>query len=389
MLITILAAMAEQESRSISTNVKWAYQKKFQNGEVQLNYKRFLGYTRDEDGKLIIVPEEAKIVTRIYREFLSGYSISKIAKQLTEECVPTPSQKSTWYPSVIMSILQNEKYTGNALLGKTYKPDVLSKKRYKNEGQAEQYYVEDSHPAIIPQEMHDMAQAESARRSGMMGSSDTNRGRFSSKYAFSKMIVCGHCGGYYRRHAKITSQGYIATWVCATHKLQGNGDCPHTYLLEGDIKAAYIRVLAKLSGNAANLTETIKQNVMSSLDDSAEKQRGTITELIDKEQQSMLRLNKHKRSGEITEQEYRVQGNQIAQRIETLNAERASLQRQTDSAKLMQNRLEEILSYLNTKNPTEEFDEELFKSLIEQITIRNNRTIEFEFKIGIIESTTI
>lgn len=111
-VITILAAMAEQESRTISTNVKWAYQKKFQNGDIHVNYKRFLGYTRDENHNFVIVPEQAEIVKRIYREYMYGYTAANIAKRLMEDGCITPAGKTTWYSSVVMSILKNEKYYG-------------------------------------------------------------------------------------------------------------------------------------------------------------------------------------------------------------------------------------------------------------------------------------
>ncbi len=104
-LLTILAAMAEQESRTISTNVKWTFQKKRANGEVTFNYTRFLGYTRNEQGEIEIVPEQAEIVRRIYREFMCGYSTAIIARRLTDEGIPTPSNKTKWRASVICSIL--------------------------------------------------------------------------------------------------------------------------------------------------------------------------------------------------------------------------------------------------------------------------------------------
>lgn len=101
--------------------------KKFQNGDIHVNYKRFLGYTRDENHNFVIVPEQAEIVKRIYREYMYGYSASNIARRLTDDGYITPFGKTTWCSSVIMSILKNEKYYGGLILGKTYKPDVLSK----------------------------------------------------------------------------------------------------------------------------------------------------------------------------------------------------------------------------------------------------------------------
>lgn len=154
-LLTILAAMAEQESRTISSNIKWAWQRKFQKGDVILNTGLMLGYRKigkDDEGHDVyeINEEEAEIVRRIYREFIAGYSITQIAKRLQADGVKTKLGKENWRHNVIESILTNEKYTGNALLGKTFKPDVLTKYRQKNDGKkAPIYYVEGSHPAII------------------------------------------------------------------------------------------------------------------------------------------------------------------------------------------------------------------------------------------------
>lgn len=159
-LITILAAMAEQESRTMSTNIKWTYQKKFKNGEVILNTGLMLGYTKagrkDEEGREIyeINEAEATIVRRIYREYLAGTTITRICRGLEEDGIPTKLGKKRWQYSVVNSILTNEKYTGDAVLGKTFKPDVLSKYRQKNNGQAPMYYAEGTHPAIIDKDRH-------------------------------------------------------------------------------------------------------------------------------------------------------------------------------------------------------------------------------------------
>lgn len=170
-LITILAAMAEQESRTMSTNIKWAFQKRFKDGRVLINFKQSLGYDKvvnvDENGhkeeEYVIVESEAEIVRMIYREYLSGKTIRQIADQLNELGIRT-KRGYEWKPSGIEGVLTNYKYTGNAILGMTYKPDVLSKSRLKNEGQSPSYHVENSHPAIITKEMFDMVQAEIQRR---------------------------------------------------------------------------------------------------------------------------------------------------------------------------------------------------------------------------------
>ena len=204
-LITILAAMAEQESRTMSTNIKWAYQKRFKDGNVLINYTGTLGYTKEND-EYVIVEEEAEVIRRIYREYLSGKALRQIADGLNEEGITT-KRGCQWQPSSIEGVLDNERYTGNAILGKSFKADVLSKSRQKNEGQAPMYYVENSHPAIISQETFDMAKAERQRRVELRSSVKTGNGRYSSRYPYSGLLVCAKCGGKFRRFGRRLASG--------------------------------------------------------------------------------------------------------------------------------------------------------------------------------------
>ena len=175
-LLTILAAIAEQESRTISTNIKWAYQRKFQNGDIVLNTGLMLGYRRlpedDENGmaQYAIIEEEAQIVRRIFSEYVSGVTVTRICRGLEADGILTKLGNAKWRVSTVESILQNEKYTGNAICGKTYKVDVLSKNRKKNDGtNAPMYYVENTHPAIIESEMFELTKREMALRKKAKG----------------------------------------------------------------------------------------------------------------------------------------------------------------------------------------------------------------------------
>lgn len=152
-LLTIMASLAQQESQSLSQNVKLGLQFRYQNGQVQVNHNRFLGYTKDEDGNLVIDPEQVEIVKRIYREYLEGSSMDKIAAGLEADGILTGAGKPKWHTSTINKILRNEKYIGDALLQKTYTTDFLNKTRVKNTGIVPQYYVEGNHEAIIPKEI--------------------------------------------------------------------------------------------------------------------------------------------------------------------------------------------------------------------------------------------
>ena len=149
LMITIMSSLAQEESRSISENVRWGKRKSMADGKFSLAYSRFLGYEKGGDGTLRIVEEEAEIIRKIYSLYLSGQTVRTIADYLTGQGVPTPSGKKQWSVSTIMSILQNEKYKGDALLQKTYTADFLTKKVKKNHGEIQQYYVENSHRPLL------------------------------------------------------------------------------------------------------------------------------------------------------------------------------------------------------------------------------------------------
>lgn len=133
LLLTIMASLAQQESQSLSQNVKLGLQFRYQKGQVQVNTEHFLGYAKDEDGKLVIEPDEAKIVKRIYYEYLNGASLRDIAQGLEKDGIKTGGKKSKWHLSTVRGILKNEKYIGDALLQKTITTDFIDKTRIKND----------------------------------------------------------------------------------------------------------------------------------------------------------------------------------------------------------------------------------------------------------------
>lgn len=164
LLLTIMSSLAQEESRSISENITWGKRKSASDGKVSLAYRNFLGYEKGPNGTPVINQEQAKTVRRIYRNFMAGQTAWAIAKELTADGIPTPAGKSQWHTTTVESILTNEKYKGAALLQKTFTVDYLSKKIKTNEGEVPQYFVEDSHPAIIPPEEWDQVQKEFVRR---------------------------------------------------------------------------------------------------------------------------------------------------------------------------------------------------------------------------------
>ncbi|MBQ3261173.1 recombinase family protein [Candidatus Saccharibacteria bacterium] len=164
LIFTILSSVAQEESRSISENVRWGIERRMEAGKISAPWKNFLGFSQTKDGVLVVDESEAKIVRRIFAEFLDGASIRKIARNLTIDHVPTPRKKSTWSPETIRNILKNEKYQGDAILGKTYVEDFLTKKVKKNHGERRQFYLKNSLPAIVSRETFKEVQRELNRR---------------------------------------------------------------------------------------------------------------------------------------------------------------------------------------------------------------------------------
>ena len=148
-LLTLMASLAQQESESLSANVRMGIQYRNQQGKVQINHNWFLGYTKASEGNLVIDPEQAEIVRRIYREYLEGARFLQIKRSLKADGIPNGAGHLKWHESNIHQILTNEKYIGDALLQKTYTVSILDKKRAANNGEMPKYYVEGSHEAII------------------------------------------------------------------------------------------------------------------------------------------------------------------------------------------------------------------------------------------------
>lgn len=174
-LITILSSLAQEESRNISENTRWGVVRRFEKGQVIVNHSKFMGYTKNEKGELVIVPEEAEIVRLVFRLYLEGYSAGKISTYLEEKGIKTATGLAHWHDTVIMKMLRNEKYMGDALLQKTYTVDFMTKKKVPNNGIVPQYYVEDDHEPIIPKELFYRAQEEIMRRSSMCKSAVTRK----------------------------------------------------------------------------------------------------------------------------------------------------------------------------------------------------------------------
>ena len=216
LMVTILASIAQQESASISQNVRMGINFGFQEGRGRVNFSSFLGYRRgDKPGTYEIVPAEADVVRRIYRQFLEGYSPKMIADGLMEDGICTPSGGEKWYPSTVASILENEKYAGDLLMQKWYVEDYLTHRCVKNSGEKPQYFVEDDHDPIVPKAVFYQVQGEKKRRSGL--AKDPSKLRFGNRLALNGRLICGKCGRTLKRYVK--PDDALTDWRCRQRAL--------------------------------------------------------------------------------------------------------------------------------------------------------------------------
>ena len=371
-LLTIMASLAQQESQSLSQNVKLGLQYRYQQGKVQVNHNRFMGYTKDEEGNLIIVPEEAEIIKRIYREYLEGKSLAGIGRDLEKDGILTAAGKPRWRPETIKKILLNEKYIGDALLQKTFTVDFLTKKRVKNEGHVPQYYVENSHEAIIPKELFLQAQEELHRRNNIYTGADKNKRLYSSKYALSTITFCGDCGDIYRRVYWNIRGRKEFVWRCVTRIEQGPKVCENRTVKEGDLYDAVMTAINKLLAGGDNIIRTLEENIHAVIGDTTEYKISEINALLEEKQKEVISLANKGKDYDF-----------LADEIDSLREKRQSLLVEDASLSGENERIEELIEIIRkNKYRTQRYDGALVRKLIQNVTVYDDHFV-ICFKSGI------
>ena len=291
-LMTIMAALAQQESESLSANVRLGIQFRNQQGKVQVNHNRFLGYTKGDDGKLVIVPEEADIVRRIYAEYMDGASFLQIKRGLEADGILNGAHNEKWHESNIKQILTNEKYIGDALLQKTYTVNTLEKKRVANNGLAPKYYVEGSHEPIIDKDVFLRVQAEIARRANIL--TDGKKRVYSARYALSSLVICGYCGDIYRR-IKWNNRGKKSTvWRCVSRVLKKSSgiDCPARTIREEDLQMAVVTAVNDAWARKDIVLPALKANVQAVVNGDTDERLAAVDKALAEKQAELLEAGK-------------------------------------------------------------------------------------------------
>lgn len=327
-----------------------------------MNYNRFLGYTEGEDGKLEIVPEEAEVVKRIYREYLEGGSTISIAKGLEHDGIKTGDGRTKWYGTTVQKILSNEKYIGDALLQKTVTVDTLQKKRVKNVDHQPQYYVKDDHEAIIPKDLFFEVQAEMAKRAELRREGKLNSS-YSSHIAMSGKVVCGECGAPFQRTLWVLKTGRVRVWRCRSRLQNGKKGCLARTVYETDLQKAVVKAVQDLVLDENNAYKVICSDMQELLTGDSELELSDINSKLAEFQQQVLASVK---AGKDT--------TALAEEIQQLRERKKEI----ETAKSKQQRDEEKIAALRkavdkAKGKVLAYDEQLVRNFIEEIKVFPDR----------------
>lgn len=232
MLLSILAAVAQEESRNISENIKWNQRKRFAEGKPK--WSAVYGYDKDGELEYIINEEKAAVVRRIFAEYIQGKSLPEISRSLAKDGIVSPWGK-VWTPTVLSKLLKNEKYCGDVLIQKSYTVDHLTHKRVMNDqAVVPSYFVRDHHKPIVDRKTFELAQI-------ILSLKDRHKG--ATQYPYYGRLFCPICGGKMIRSC-IQEHGHPPVWRCSQEN--GSDQCRSYFIKEKYIDRAFCEAYADL-----------------------------------------------------------------------------------------------------------------------------------------------
>ena len=391
LLITILSAVAQQESETISSHVLLGLKMKKERGEM-VAFNKCLGYKYNyETQTMEINQEEAKIVQYIFTRYCEGMGANNIAKELTKSKYKTPRGSDKWCDSTVRGIIRNEKYKGDVLQGKTFTLDPISHKRLSNMGEADQYYTEDHHEPIISKELFDKAQKILKTRCGTR-QKGVRRNNLSMKYTFSSKLYCGFCGTVLVRRNLYPNTNYSKrVWHCMKYVKEGKKYCPRCKvigeeMIENCFMEAY-KILCYDNKDIINkflnrVDSVIRENNSDLLIHKLEVKKDEINQKLNK----LLELTM---DGTIDSKIYKNKKLEFNKEIAKIEEEQAQLQDELEDERKIDSGIEKIRKIFQNETSMDKFDKDVFDALVYKVIIGERTksgddpyTIKFIFKSG-------
>ena len=365
-----VAALVQQESEFLSQNVRLGIKFRNEQGKVMVNHNRFLGYTKDEDGHLIIDEAQAVIVRMIYNYFLSGMSQKQIKERLEADGIKNGAGNSRWQISNIHQILTNEKYIGDALLQKTWTYNTLEKKRRKNRTDAPKYYVAGSHEPIISKETFAAVQQELVRRADLVANGRKKR-VYTGRHTFSGLLFCGECGDVFCRIVWNVHGRKQPVWRCVTRMEDGNEVCCCRTIDEEMLQRITVTAINRVYKMSKDAADKAAECVDEALNESLMEQATKIDEKIKALQVELIGYRADSPDAD-----------RIGTEILTLRNEKEDILSRTALQTRRTNEIREIASFFEgLSGPLITYDESYVRRLFSRIDVYDEKVV-FTFKDG-------
>ena len=371
-LMTILSSVAQQEVENTSAYVKKGLKMKMKRGEL-VGFQGCLGYDYDVATKSLSINEEgAKTVRYIFDRYVSGAGSTMIARELNEQGITT-IKGNPWTTSSVMGIINNEKYKGDILLGKTFTVDPISKRRLENLGEEDRFYIRDHHQPIVSEETFARAQEIRERRNGGRKSpTPGKREKYSRQYAFSCMLECGFCGSSLSRRRWHSNSKYKKTiWQCVTSTKSGKRYCPDSKgIPEQVIEEAFVESYKMLCSDNKDILEEFISRVEKTLsEDTARDKLMKYQKSADNLQSKRKTLLEKYLEGVVSQDIYEETDVGYERKLSNIRANIEMLEQQMEDEVSLKRRVEDFKKALSQNEVLQEFDRGIFESIIEKVIV--------------------
>ena len=392
-MLTILSSIAQQEVQNISEHVKMGLRMKMQRGEM-VGFNGCLGFDYHKEDKTITInEEEAETVRYIFRRYAEGAGGKVIARELKNLGFKNKRGETNFSEHGVIGIIRNEKYKGDLLMGKTFTTDPITKRRLDNMGEADQFYTENHHEAIVSRELWDKANEILNKRRSPRTNGNGKRDKYSRQYAFSCMLKCGFCGGNLTRRTWNSRADYKKViWQCVAATKHGKKECPYCKGIPEELtEKAFVRAYNALCTYDGEFINGFLEHVKAGLQDAdTEKELKSVNKKISRLKERKSSLVDMRLDGGIDEETYKAKIAEADEKLDGLFSRKQTLNDRKKDRQDIGKRLSEFQKVISSNEILKEFDRHVFESVIDRVIVGekgadgtvNPYKLKFIFKTG-------
>lgn len=376
LMLSILSGLAESESKSISQNEKWGIKQRFKNGTYIISYPPY-GYD-NVDGQMVIVPEQAEVVKRIFADILAGKSTHVIARELNAEGIKTKRNKD-WTPGTVNGLIKNEKYTGDVIFQKTFTDSSFN--RHTNYGEHDQYLYEGHHEPIVSHEIFEKANAIMQQRGKEKGNGQ-NTFKYMNRYGFSGKIRCGECGSNFKRRMHYKPSGAYVAWCCSRH-IDSVQECSMKFVTDDALKTAFLTMMNKLIFSRQMLLKPLLHSLQTASETSRLLQIQKLEEMIEKNAEKRQTLTSLMAGGYLEPAVFKQESNALITNAEMLQQEKDNLVHYVSGDRTKVDELEKLVHFTGKHKLITEYNDDVFLAFVDRVTVISREEVVFELKCGL------